>query len=746
VGHDIASDHFPLVLDLNFNTNNNNHNTPPDLIKYNVRRTDWDDFAIKLYQIIANNEYLTENTELYTPDDIDTYATELTSSYRKAIDTVTPKHRKPHEHRPRLPPFTIALINLRRKIRKEYATNLNSELRTLINYLNKTIKSLIKATKKQIVKDQAAIIASGPKNCKFWPTVRKLLKPNLTFNNYLLHNNETITHPNDKINLFTLHYKAIFCAEPSPSFNTYFYNLVNDNLPPLEPLTHSDFYADDHHLTAPITSTELDLIINKLPNNKASGPDNIVYEHIKNSPMIAILAIIRLFNAMLQTAYVPKIFKHAITTLIPKSNKNLLLINSYRPITLTPVLGKIFESILNKRLLKHVIENKVLHPYQTAFLPGRDTNENISHVIQSITRNFNNNKYTQIISLDIAQAFDRAWHAGILHNLKPHASTHFLKIINSVMSNRSLSLKFEHTLSNDKIFPTHGVPQGSPLSPLLFNLLFSTAPFLNNNYIQSYNYADDSFFMSIADNPKDCWTNLKPTIEDFISWSNNFRLKIQTQKTETIFFTRRRSTPQSAYPNVVIDSNVIIRAHKIRILGVIFDQHLTLTEHVKHITKNTKETISAIRKLMTAHINIHPRLAILLYKSLIKSKFIFAAPILLALKPSSWRPLQLIEHRALRAALRKGVRTRINKMYDLAKLPRLQTDYQRLSQQTLLRHIKNKNTRLLRTMFSVQIYRHLAFTTTPFDLTFQTFPSDMRRNIKRKITDMLADMRASFPP
>ena len=409
------------------------------------------------------------------------------------------------------------------------------------------------------------------------------------------------------------------------------------------------------------------------------------------------------------------------------------MITLYRPITLALTLSKVLEHILNRRLLTFTLQNNLLQEYQTAFLPGKSTCDNILHATQIIIDNFIIGNYILAISLDIQQAFDRTWHSAILHTLQPHVPAKFLQIIHSFLTDRQITLKFDNTIHNTSICQTQGVPQGSPISPLLFNILMATAPAINNKHIQTHNYADDTFYISSANTPQLTWTQLQPHINNFINWCNKYRLKIQAHKTTNTFFTRRKTTPSSAYPQITIQNTHIERQKNITILGATLDIHMTLKQHIKRITNNSLHTINKIRKIFTTHRQIPPYIGILLYKTLLRTKFTYAAPLLTLIKPTTWRTLQHIEHRALRAAQRKGIRTRITRLYGLSKIQPIQDHYNKISKDTLLRIINTKNKRLLKTILSTQHKKQLVYTSPPLDQALHLFDSNTQQNLRTHI-------------
>ena len=226
----------------------------------------------------------------------------------------------------------------------------------------------------------------------------------------------------------------------------------------------------------------------------------------------------------------------------------------------------------------------------------------------------------------------------------------------------------------------------------------ATAPSINTSEIQTHNYADDTFYISAANTPEETWTQLKPHLNKFLQWCSQYRLKIQSHKTTNTFFTRRCNTPDSTYPQIVIQNTPIPRQNQITILGATLDTRMTLRQHIKRITANSLYTINKLRAIFKTHPQIPPRIAILLYNTLLRTRFTYAAPLLTIIKPSTWRTLEHIEHRALRAAHRKGIRTRITKLYQLSNIQPIQEHYKTVSKNTLIRTINNKNHRLLKTV------------------------------------------------
>ena len=281
--------------------------------------------------------------------------------------------------------------------------------------------------------NRAHIIKTGPRHHKFWPTVNTLLKTSTQNSAPLNHNNTTITDPQQKTTAFTQHFNDIFTDTNSSHFDSQFKQTLESSLPAFTPLTSVPDTPHTHELLTPITLQELTNTLNTTKNNKAPGPDTITYEHIKHFPLIALHLIHDLYNAMLQTAYIPLAFKTSTVNIIPKQNKDLSLITSYRPITLAPTLSKLYEKIINTRLIRYTLSKHILQPHQTAFIPHRDTTENILHALQLIIQQFNQNKYTLILSLDIKQAFDTTWNNAILHTLLQHTPHHFCIIIHSFL-------------------------------------------------------------------------------------------------------------------------------------------------------------------------------------------------------------------------------------------------------------------------------------------------------------------------
>ena len=534
----IGSDHLPITVDFR-NVRKVNQKTEHT---YNTKLTNWPHYEQTLEKLITRDTDMWPPKSIQTPLEITNNTNKLITHFQTAISTSTPKHRAPNPDRPRLPHHVLLLIRSRRQLTHSQRLDPKPYYRKQINELNKAIKKEINKIKIEIAEKKANVLQQGPRNKQFWHTVKSLLHPHQKYSHHITHNNRNITNPEEKTNLFTKHFEFIFTDTENVKFDDNFKAYTENSLPDLSHLHNASEFSDTHILLTPITIAELKRKFKSLKQNKAPGPDRIAYEHIKQAPNCAITVILKIYNAIIKTAFIPPQFKTAIINVIPKPNKNPHLINSYRPITLAPTLGKAFEKIINSRLLNYAMTNRILNDNQTAFLPGKETTDNILSTVQLITNNFNKRKYTLIVSLDIQQAFDRAWHAGILHTIIQHTSTHFGKLISSFLKERKIKIRHENTLSPNTFTPTQGVPQGSPLSPLLFNLLLSTAPFTDTQKVKTNNYADDFFFSSTGKNPTEAWKFLEQHINNFIQWCDKHRLNIQSEKTNLTFFSRRRIT------------------------------------------------------------------------------------------------------------------------------------------------------------------------------------------------------------
>jgi len=157
-----------------------------------------------------------------------------------------------------------------------------------------------------------------------------------------------------------------------------------------------------------------------------------------------------IYNSMLRLSHFQKIWKFAVIILVPKPNKPKHLSSSYRPISLLPVLGKLFEEALLKRLLPILQNNLIIPNNQFGFRNGQLTIHQVHRLTDEISTALKNKEYCSGLILDIAQAFDKVWHNGLLYKLKLFMPAPYYPIIKSYLQNHLFVVRQGNDISSSR--------------------------------------------------------------------------------------------------------------------------------------------------------------------------------------------------------------------------------------------------------------------------------------------------------
>jgi retron-type reverse transcriptase len=165
-----------------------------------------------------------------------------------------------------------------------------------------------------------------------------------------------------------------------------------------------------------ITHDRVHGILKSMNVRKASGPDGIPPRVLRECASELAPVLVQLFSLCLNTNTFPLCWKRAFVQPIPKKGSRSDPSN-YRPIALTCVLSKIFETLLNSHFLDHLESHSLLSDHQYGFRRSRSTGDILSYLTDlwsSALRDFGE---SCVVALDISKAFDRVWHASLLSKL-----------------------------------------------------------------------------------------------------------------------------------------------------------------------------------------------------------------------------------------------------------------------------------------------------------------------------------------
>ena len=176
---------------------------------------------------------------------------------------------------------------------------------------------------------------------------------------------------------------------------------------------------------------------------------------------------------------------------------------NYRPVSLLSVVSKVFEKLVNNRIVDHLHKCGLFSDFQYGFRSSRSTADLFTVISDRIARAFNRSGATRAVTLDISKAFDKVWHAGLLHKLRSYRiSGEIFGLISSFLSNWRLRVLLDGECSQE--YPVNaGVPQSSILGPTLFLLYISDLP--DDVICDITIYADDTTLYSKCDQASDLW-------------------------------------------------------------------------------------------------------------------------------------------------------------------------------------------------------------------------------------------------
>ena len=347
----------------------------------------------------------------------------------------------------------------------------------------------------------------------------------------------------------------------------------------------------------PIENNDIISLIRKLNPTKANGSDGISGQMLLLCDDSVILPLRIIFRNILSTAIYPDIWKLAnVTPIFKKGDKQL--IQNYRPISLLPICGKIFEKIVFNNLYKHLTTHHLISKNQSGFRPGDSTTNQLIDLVNDIHRAFDSTKSLEVraIFLDISKAFDKVWHDGLIFKMRQNGvSGRLLKLFQNYLNNRKQRVVLNGFPAGYSTIES-GVPQGSVLGPLLFLIYIND---LERNIKSNVNFfADDTMLFSIVNDPVISANELNQDLKVINQWAYQWKMEFNPdpnkQATELLFSCKKNSPN---HPPLFFNGTVVPKVNEQKHLGLTLDSKLSFERHLNEKIMKAKRIVGIIKYL-----------------------------------------------------------------------------------------------------------------------------------------------------
>ncbi len=373
-----------------------------------------------------------------------------------------------------------------------------------------------------------------------------------------------------------------------------------------------------------INATVICDAIKEMTCNSAAGPDGIPALMYKECATELAVPLEILFSMSIEQGCIPKSLKSSIIVPVFKGGDRSHA-SSYRPISLTPIVMKIFERVVRKQMINFMSDNSVFNPSQHGFREGRSCLSALLTVYDNVVSMLSSAESIDMIYLDFAKAFDKVDHNILMHKVKKLGITGKLGLwLHNFLSDRMHQVRLPGGISNQSKVIS-GVPQGTVLGPVLFLILMSDISDDIASHIISF--ADDTRLYAPINSANDC-DNLQHDLSKIYTWADENNMTFNSNKFQYICFALSNENCSNVYtcPNF----NIINATDTVKDLGISMSNDCDFDSHISQLSSKCSQLCGWI--LRTFHTR-NTLLMMTLFKSLVISRLDYASQL--------WSPYKL---------------------------------------------------------------------------------------------------------
>ena len=569
------ADHFAISCVFSLYANN---------LQKLVRFRDYSQVNIDNFQRNADNEFSMLNI-VY--NNVETSTLQLINSMKKIQNKYFPiKTKIITNKRSTAPWLTNTLIKCIRKKDRWYKMVKRKIItyRCYRNYCSR-LRSLLRQAEKRYYSSKLGRLGRDSKGN--WKVLNRLLNrniKNLTADGFMIDGN-MVTDKRKISNEFCKFFseKPHTIQNAIPRTSSDFSHLVPHN-----PNTMSLF---------PTNETEVYRAIMSL--NKNGLIDDLSSKFLKLGSFWISYHLALLFNLCIERAIYPSIFKTARVTPVFKNKGSREQMNNYRPISIICNLSKIFEKLLNSRLLNFFKSQSILSQNQFGFRENSNTELAAISLINRILPALENKTYAICIFLDFTACFDTVDRLLLFRKLERcGVRGKCIEFIKSFFNNRKHFVEYGGC-SSEIVPQLLGVIQGSRNGPFFYDVYSNDL----NSICEGANimFADDTCLVFVGDNLSSLADRVNSKLDEINRWCSYNKLAINPPKSEFLIITRVK---YHSIPTISIGTDQIKHVRSVKYLGLMVDDDLKFKKHGKYL-KGKLSAYSGISYKIRHFLDVH---------------------------------------------------------------------------------------------------------------------------------------------
>lgn len=394
--------------------------------------------------------------------------------------------------------------------------------------------------------------------------------------------------------------------------------------------------------------------------------DRIDYEILSLLPIKHKEFLLDLFNNFIFMGSFPEDWHRSLVIFIPKPGGA-----GVRPISLLSCILKILEKCIYYRLRWFVESNDILPDTQFGFRPFRSCNDNLIILSNYIQTAFLKNQVAIAVFLYITGAFDNVVPSLLINELlKLGIPARIRKFIAHLLLDRQIFI----VRNGEMVSPFNaykGTPQGSILSPLLFNIYLRDINKGLHPRVKIIQYAVDIALFCSDKSVSNVIDYLQISLNNIYSYLSDKGLEISPSKSSCVIFSRRRNLRISNHI-LNVNNEAIPIMDKVKFLGIWFDSRLSGRAHLSYLVDKGRKILNVISALAGIGWGAQPIALLTIYKAIFRSAIEYGAAVFRLKKNKSiFIIIQRLQYKCLRIALGYRLSTPINVILDEAKEPPL---------------------------------------------------------------------------